>query len=107
MLFQCRDTSNENQQETFFTLALFRPLLTLWFEKKRAMYNLLFATSQWFPNSRKVFLHEKYFSRHFTIKNKNHPFCACAKLCTCTCTCAYQGVRNVGFPENFADVLNG
>ena len=34
MLFQCRDTSNENQQETFFTLALFRPLLTLWFEKK-------------------------------------------------------------------------
>ena len=24
-----------------------------------------------------------------------------------TCTCAYQGVRNVSFPEKFAYVLNG
>ena len=42
----------------------------------------------------------KYIRKIFRKTNISNPL-------ICTSSCAYQGVRNVSFPENFAYLLNG
>ena len=60
-------------------------------EKKGANYTMIF----------KVRVHPLSRYKNFSEKLKisNPPIH--------TCACAYQGIRNVGFAENFACLLNG
>ena len=63
----------------------------------------------WSEDNRTVFpstLH--IFYNHKCLILRCHPLSTYAKFSEkLTCTCAYQGVRNVSFPEIFAYVLNG
>ena len=77
-----------------------------------SQYCLGINNSKYCHSSEKVIL---IYLIHNGIFRKGHPFSAYANVSEkltfltsgCTLTCAYQRVRNAGFSEHFAYVLNG